>query len=207
MKSRSTREPAAAARKPGRPRSAEVDHAILKATLTALAEDGFGGMSIEGVAARAGVGKTTIYRRWRSKGELVTAALQQMDADVHVPDTGSTRQDLALLLTDFKRVTLGTLAGTMMSRVMSAAVTNPELMEILWRNMVNRRRTAIETILRRGQERGEIRVDLNIQMATDIAAGGAILRILFAPVYATNLETLPTDIVDSLWSGLSSSPE
>ena len=62
-------------RPPGRPRDPEVDRSILKATIELLADDGFGGLSIEAVAARAGVGKTTVYRRWPSKTPLVVDAL------------------------------------------------------------------------------------------------------------------------------------
>ena len=67
----------AAAKGPGRPRDPEADRAILEATIEILGEEGYEGLSIEGVAARAGVGKTTIYRRWTSKAELVVAAIQR----------------------------------------------------------------------------------------------------------------------------------
>src|SRR5260370_18750172 len=85
-------------RKPGRPRSAQAQKAIIDATLELLAEEGFQGLSIEAVAARAGVGKTTIYRRWSSKEELVMEAIRQVQIDVPVMDTGNFRNDLAALL-------------------------------------------------------------------------------------------------------------
>src|SRR5260370_35342567 len=85
-------------RKPGRPRSAQAHKAILDATLELLAEEGFQGLSIEEVAARAGAGKTTIYRRWSSKEELVMEAIRQVQIEVPVMDTGNFRNDLAALL-------------------------------------------------------------------------------------------------------------
>src|SRR5450432_744304 len=83
----------------GRPRSAEADRAILAATLELLAERGLDAMSIEEVAARAGVGKTTIYRRWPSKGLLaLDAFVISFRAEQPLPDTGTLRGDLVAAL-------------------------------------------------------------------------------------------------------------
>ena len=92
-------------RGPGRPRDARHDQAILAATLRILQEKGYGGLTIEGVAARAGVGRPTIYRRWPSKPALVVAALVQ-SARLAVPvlDTGSLRRDLIARPTPSGRV-------------------------------------------------------------------------------------------------------
>src|ERR1051326_8266077 len=86
-------------RKPGRPRSAQADQAILSAALEELAEVGFEALSIEAVAARAGVGKTTIYRRWPSKMELALEALSMVHTEVPVIDTGNFRDDILTMLT------------------------------------------------------------------------------------------------------------
>src|SRR5260370_10613411 len=93
-----TAEPEQGIRKPGRPRSAQAHKAIIDATLELLAEEGFQGLSIEEVAARAGVGKTTIYRRWPSKDELVMEAIRQVQIDVPAIDIGNFRNDLAALI-------------------------------------------------------------------------------------------------------------
>ncbi|MCH9020821.1 MAG: helix-turn-helix transcriptional regulator, partial [Proteobacteria bacterium] len=77
----------------GRPRDPEADRAILQATIELLAEIGFSAMSIEGVAARSGVAKTTIYRRFDSKLELVLNAMNRSLAIDEIPDTGSLRGD------------------------------------------------------------------------------------------------------------------
>ena len=80
----------------GRPRSEQADRAIMAAALELLAERGLAGMSIEEVAARAGVGKATIYRRWSSKGALaLDAFLAEFEQQQPLPDTGSLRGDLA----------------------------------------------------------------------------------------------------------------
>ena len=81
-----------------RPRSAESHAAILQAALELVVEDGLRGTTIEGIAARAGVGKTTIYRRWRTKEELFMEALQAIAFALPDPDTGSLRGDMEAII-------------------------------------------------------------------------------------------------------------
>src|SRR6266566_4619906 len=81
-------------RKAGRPRSAQSHQAILEATLALFAEEGLQGLSIEAIAERARVGKTTIYRRWSSKEDVIKDALNLFRADNPIPDTGNIRNDL-----------------------------------------------------------------------------------------------------------------
>ena len=86
-------------RRPGRPRSVDVDHAILEAALEEYGRHGLRGMSVDAVAARAGVSKATIYRRFESKLELVTAAMYQVAEERKpTPDTGSLAGDLRALV-------------------------------------------------------------------------------------------------------------
>jgi AcrR family transcriptional regulator len=86
-------------RRAGRPRSEEADRAILDAALDALVDDGYGGMSIERIAAKAGVGKATIYRRWNGKAEILVEALRRRACfDVPLVDTGDLRADLLTIL-------------------------------------------------------------------------------------------------------------
>src|SRR6185437_9862089 len=88
---------ASAARRPGRPRSAEAHQAILEATMQALIDRGYAGMSMERVAEQAGVGKATIYRRWKGKSELVAEAIAALRIEQAPPDEGSLRADLQQL--------------------------------------------------------------------------------------------------------------
>ena len=81
----------------GRPRDPAADRAILTATMKLLMECGFSNLSIEGVAAEAGVGKTTIYRRYKGKTQLVIAAMSSFKQFFDIPDTGSLRNDLIAL--------------------------------------------------------------------------------------------------------------
>lgn len=192
------------ARRPGRPRSARADRAILQATVELLVETGFGRMSIEAIAARAQVGKATIYRRWSSKGEIVTEALRNMTDDVRMPDSGNTRDDLIALLHDFRRVTGTSVVGTMIGRVMSAAIGNPEFMQIFWTNTILPRRKAVKAILQRGQRRGEVRADLNLEIVLDMFPGTMMYRSLVSRHGLGQVETIaPEELVNTIWAGIS----
>ncbi len=189
-------------RSPGRPRSDKARRAILDATLQLLVEHGFDGMSIEGVAARAGAGKATIYRRWSSKRELVAAALSSIDDDVRAPDTGSTRDDLLALVQDFGRVSTSTVLGPMIGRVAGAAVSDPELMEIVWNNLIAKRQEIGRQLLRRGIARGDVRTDADIDLVMDMIAGTAVFKVLFQRLDVIDLPQRLQRLVDTVWSGI-----
>jgi AcrR family transcriptional regulator len=192
-------------RRPGRPRSARADRAILKATIELLVETGYGGMSVEAVAVRAQVGKATIYRRWPSKKALVADALRGLTDSVRMPDTGNTREDLILLLRDFRRVTSASYIGPMTGRIISAAISNPEFMKIYWENSILPRRNAVAEILKRGQSRGELRDDLDLDIVLDMLPGTSVYRILISrhglePGSAQSVDA--EDLVNIIWAGI-----
>lgn len=194
------------ARRPGRPRSARADRAILKATIEMLVETGYGGMSVEAVAARAQVGKATIYRRWPCKKALVSEALRQLADDVRMPDTGNTREDLIALLFDFRRVASASYIGPMVGRIISAAINNPEFMKIYWENTILPRRKAVREILLRGQARGELREDLDLELVLDMLPGTAVYRILISRHGLERAQPVnPEDLVNTIWAGISAS--
>ena len=197
-------------RRPGRPRSARADRAILKAAIELLVETGYGGMSVEAVAARAQVGKATIYRRWQSKKALVADALRGLSDDVRMPDTGNTREDLISLLLDFRRVTSASYIGPMTGRIISAAISNPEFMTIYWENAILPRRRAVTEILTRGQKRGELRQDLDLDLVLDMLPGTAVYRILISrhglePGTAQSVNA--EDLVNTIWAGIAAGGE
>ncbi|MCO5177264.1 MAG: TetR/AcrR family transcriptional regulator [Thermomicrobiales bacterium] len=186
----------------GRPRSAQANRAILAATLQALIEDGYDGMSIEGVAARAGVGKTTIYRRWPGKEELVGAALSSLSQDVEVPDTGSARDDLCRLVREFRQHTLSSPIGPVIGRLVSATISSPGLTSIFQETLLRERRSAARTVIQRGIERGQLRNDFDVEIALDLIAGTVISRILFVGVDAIIAPDFPDQLIDTILHGL-----
>src|SRR6185369_5483706 len=85
--------------RPGRPRSADVDRAIIGATLDLLVDEGYNALTVEAVAARAGVGKTTVYRRWANKDELIADALSSVNDELMpMPTEGTVRERLVMVL-------------------------------------------------------------------------------------------------------------
>ena len=205
MTEKNARAPVAQ-RRPGRPRSDRARQSILNATLQLLLEQGYDGMSIEAVAVRAGAGKATIYRRWSSKRELVAAALSSIDEDVHAPDTGSTRDDFIALVRDFARVSTSTVLGPMIGRVAGAAVTDPELMEIVWNHLIATRQEIGRTLLRRGIARGDVRQDVDVDLVMNMVAGTAIFTVLFQRAEVVNLGARLEPLVETIWSGIRADP-
>ncbi|TDD82257.1 TetR/AcrR family transcriptional regulator [Actinomadura darangshiensis] len=185
-------------RQAGRPRSERAEKAIIDATLDLLAEEsGVAGVSIEAVAARAGVGKTTIYRRWPSKEALIVDALGAVKEPMPEPSTGSVRADL----TEIAR-TLAAARHRRYSRcfwnVAGGAEKHPELYARYLQDIIEPRREVVRRVLRRGIGTGELRAGLDIEVA---------LSLLLAPLTARRpKETFPDGyaeaVVDTLMRGI-----
>jgi AcrR family transcriptional regulator len=172
-----TTVPPAAARPPGRPRSERADKAIIEATLALLVEEGgVAGVTIEAVAARAGVGKTTIYRRWPNKEALILDALASMKEPD--PELGgvSVRDDLVALTR-----TLGVEKGDKQRlgvywSVFGNGDKHPELHRQFTRDVVEPRREVMRAVLRRGIETGELRPDIDVELVMWLIYGAVIHR-------------------------------
>ncbi len=167
-----------APRAPGRPRNPEADRAILKATFDLMAEQGVGRLSMEGVAARAGVGKSTIYRRWPSKAALVKDAVILFTRQkVPYPDTGTLRDDLVTLLRTIITVYTTTVAGRILPDLLGETVRNPELAQALNEFWLSRRKVMFE-VLERGAARGEITRDIDHELVNELILGPIYHRFL-----------------------------
>jgi AcrR family transcriptional regulator len=161
----------------GRPRDARAHRAILEAVLSLLAEVGYAGLTIEGVAARAGVAKTTVYRWWPSKASLVLAAAEDVATKVRVPETGRVRDDVAALLRDVIKVYTKTVAGRVIPGLIADMAENPDLAEAIggfWKT----RRQIMFGILERGISRGELRPDIDLELTADLMYGPIYYRFL-----------------------------
>jgi AcrR family transcriptional regulator len=166
-------------RPPGRPRDARADRAILQATRELIAERGVYEFRTEDVAARARVGKGAIYRRYRSKDELVTAAIAALvTEEIALPDTGSTRADLLVLMREAVELYRGSLAGRLMPSLIGAIAQKPDLASAVRDGFLAARRASLSEVLRRGVERGDLRPDLDVELALDVLAGPLFYRLL-----------------------------
>ncbi|HEY6780094.1 MAG TPA: TetR/AcrR family transcriptional regulator [Thermoleophilaceae bacterium] len=189
-------------RSPGRPRSEEAHQAIVAATIELLPEHGLRGLSIEAVAARAGVGKTTIYRRWNSKEELVADAVALLRPPLTPPDQGSLLADLQLLA-DIQRERLEfTSIPRIVPRVLSDAADDPELHALIYERAVEPLREMIAEMVRRAISRGEIRADADVEAIVDILHAIPVYRIVMGTDLAEALAPVPGRYIPLLLEGL-----
>ncbi|HZQ80191.1 MAG TPA: TetR/AcrR family transcriptional regulator [Acidimicrobiia bacterium] len=166
-----------------RRRSRRAETAILEATVALLGEVGFAGLTIDGIAARAGVGKATIYRHWASKAEVAVDAFTAFIPPLDDPDTGSFADDArAVLLQIVDGLTNSPLAGILPSLV-DAAERDAEL-ERLFTEFGRARRAVLRAVFDRAAARGELRPGLDIDVAIDALVGPIFTRRLItrAPV-------------------------
>jgi AcrR family transcriptional regulator len=161
--------------RPGRPLDERATSAILQAALAQLAERGYGGMSMDGVAAAAAVGKPAIYRRHRNKADLVATAIRSILPVLDLPDTGSTRRDIEELATQARPMTQGPFA-TFLGTVLAEKERQPELIEAFRERIVKPRRQLAKAILERGIERGDVRKDVDLEQAADALIGNVVGR-------------------------------
>ena len=163
----------------GRPRSEQADRAILQAATEILAERGLGGMSIEEVAARAGVGKATIYRRLSSRGALaLDAFLAEFQSQQPSPDTGTLRGDMLAALQAWIRSVTQTSAGAMLAGLIAEAQQDPKLAGAWREQVVERLRAQHKIMLDRAVSRGEISADIDQEVMLDLLFGAAYHRLL-----------------------------
>jgi AcrR family transcriptional regulator len=177
------------------------DRAILQTTLRLLTEQGYDAMSIEGVATAAGVGKTTIYRRYPTKRELVVAAVSSLAESVEAPpDSGDVRTDLLAFMREMVAIFLTGLPFSMLGTLLVKEREDPALMGLFRRQVILPRMAVAAGLLRRGIERGEVRPDVPVDTAVQMLAGALLAHhIAGQPEGDIWLRSL----LDTLWSGIS----
>jgi len=181
------------ARAAGRPLDENVDAAILDTAWRLLLEDGYARMSIARVAEEARVGRPAIYRRYKDKSELVAAVLADKQArNASNIDTGSTRGDLVAHLEFARKRFAIQLAGTMMVE----GRKHPELLEGFRRGMLRPRLADIIGALERGKERGEVRKDLDSELAVHALLGAFMYHRIAA---GDPKKGWSEHVVDTLW--------
>jgi AcrR family transcriptional regulator len=183
----------------GRPRDERADRAILAATLELMAELGVNDLRTDEIANRAKVGNATIYRRYRSKEELVTAAIASLVSEITVPDEGSTRDDLLALMRGAVEVYTGSLAGGLMPSLVAEMRRSPELARTVRERFLAGRRGALREVLERGVLRGDLDSDLDYELALDVLGGPLFYRLLITggPID----ERLAEGVVELILSG------
>jgi AcrR family transcriptional regulator len=189
----------------GRPRSEEAHRAILAAVVELLPEHGLKGLTIEAVAARAGVGKTTIYRRWETKNDLIVEALQHLPPPGAPPDTGSLAGDLEAVVAIQRDRLEATTLPRIMPRVLADASEDPELLAEIVRTAVMPIRAILHEFVDRAVERGELREDVDRESVIDVLHSLPVYLLLINGGDFGALVGMPTRVVAMLTEGVSSS--
>lgn len=167
-------------RKRGRPRDPEADGRILEAAAALILAHGFDNMTVDDVAARAKVGKATVYRRWAKKEDLAVAAMRRLyDAEMPTPDTGSIREDLRLSFTDVLVFANSDAGAAYLRTSISESVRDPRI-AALYRAANDQAEAGAREVFRRGIDRGEVRPDVNVHAAVQLLAGVLLMRTLTA---------------------------
>jgi AcrR family transcriptional regulator len=168
----------AGVRQPGRPRSATAHAAILDTALALFVKQGFDGMSMEAVAANAGVGKATIYRRWPAKEDLVVDAVARVFTEAGRPDTGTVRQDLIESVRELHTLMSSSLTGKVFPRMANEIAGRSPLGRLYAERIIGPRRAVFQEELRRGIQRGELAETTDVELAIDQLVGTLVLRKL-----------------------------
>jgi AcrR family transcriptional regulator len=176
----------------GRPRNASVDRALLQATRDLLLEIGFERLSIEGVAARAGAGKSAIYRRWGSKTELVVAAVQQEMVAPPVPDTGDLGEDLRACARAYQQ---RGPAQRLLAVLLTELVRNAELRDAAQASLGDPFDDLFVTVLNRAVRHGEI------ASTTDVPTIAAIFPTFAFHRITVEAGEVDDDLVDRVVDG------
>lgn len=164
----------------GRPRSDQVHRKILDAARELLSTDGFNDLRLEHVAARAGVGKATIYRRWGSKEALAQELLAELAAPhIAIVESDDTRTELLAAVVNPMRAVTETPFGPVIRALLSQIAVNPTLGDPFRATVVQARRDEIARVIARGIARGDLRRDADPELATELLVGPVYFRLMF----------------------------
>jgi AcrR family transcriptional regulator len=170
----------ALARARGRPRSDATHRRILLATRDLLMERTFADLRIEHIAARAGVSKAAIYRRWPSKEALAQELLAQLAGPhIAIADLGDARAELLACVVNPMRAVTDTPFGPVIRSLLSQIATNPTLGDPFRATVVQARRDEIARVIDRGVARGDLRADADPGVATELLVGPVYFRVMF----------------------------
>jgi AcrR family transcriptional regulator len=179
-------------RAPGRPRSEQARLAILRSTLKLLEENGFSDLTIEAVAAHAGVGKATVYRWWPNKAALIADAFAgSTSRKLHFPDTGSVYTDMSQQMRQVVKI-FRSRRGRIVSAMLGGGQSDRDLIAAFRERFLWPRRREAYVTLRQGIQRGELRKDLDKDLLLDSLYGPIYMRFLIRH------DKLTPDFVDRL---------
>ncbi|MGJ5675242.1 MAG: TetR/AcrR family transcriptional regulator [Nostochopsis sp.] len=193
-------ESQAACRGRGRPRCDEAHQKILQAAYDLVVEVGFNDLTIEGVAAKAGVGKPTIYRRWTTKARLVMDAfLAKTNEKLTFPETGSVREAIALQMYQLVDL-MNSPRGQIIATIIGGGQTDTELLAAYRENWLLPRRELAKQVIIEGIEAGELRDDIDVEVVIDVLYSSIFYRLLLkhAPLTREFVDALVAAMIEGL---------
>jgi AcrR family transcriptional regulator len=181
------------------PRTERSKQAILEATRELMKEEGgVGALTVEAVAARSGVAKTTIYRRWRDKWELALDAvmIDMLPRFANPVDVGDTRKELITFVDSVTALWAEPVYGRAMQGLVSQIATEPELARVYREQVVEPRREQLRPVIERGIARGDLRPDTDLRLVHELLVGPILYRLLLSgPPLDRKLTTSLADAV------------
>lgn len=184
----------------GRPRDESVDRRVIDAALELLNDEGLSGLSIEGIAAHAGVSKATIYRRWDTKEDLlVDAVAAVVDSSLSIPESGVVRDDLVAAVKGMRSFVTDTRAGEVFPWLVGEIANGTRIGKKYASAVVIPRRQMIGQLIAHAVERGELRPGIDVTTAVDSLIGPVIIRRMAGTLDET-AETWPETLVDLVMS-------
>ena len=188
------------ARSPGRPRSERAHRAILQAANDLLESEGFAALTVEAIAERAGVSKATIYRWWPNRAAVVMDGfLSIVSSEVPFPHTGHAREDIRIHMRRLAEAFSGKIGRTV-AALIAEGQSDPELAEALRSRWLSVRRKEAREILELGIERGELREDIDQEVAVDVLYGPIYYRMLVG--HAQLDDDFADALADHVFAGL-----
>jgi AcrR family transcriptional regulator len=185
----------------GRPREAAAGRAIVDATLELLADGGFQAATIDAIAARAGVGRNTIYRRWPGKEELIADAIRELSADLDEHQGDNVYELLLDWIHDFARLFADPLFGRIFPAVLGELQRNPTFARVYTERVVHPRYDVLVLLLTQAVESGELRRDVDVEQVADLLAGAPFVRLL--PVGLPPVtENYAEELLETIWRGI-----
>ncbi len=186
--------------RPLRKQSVRARTLVLQATRELLLEGGLKAATVDAISARSGVSKATMYKHWPNRTMVaIDAFAEYMTEQVPVPDTGNALGDMTLHLVHVGEF-YASPAGTIYAQLLAQTVSDPEARELLIRRFMEGRRQVVRLLWQRALDRGEVRRDVDVEIAIDVLSGAVIFRLIagHAPLDRTHLEA----IADAALGGL-----
>ncbi len=185
---------------PGRPRDAAIDDAVMESALTLLDENGPGPLSIDAIAAHAGVSKASIYRRWDSKGDVLIDAINSLAGDIEEPDTGAIRSDLIRIVGSLTHFMSDARAGSLLPWLVGEIAAGSEMGIRYLETVIMPRRAMMSRVIDGAVDRGELRIDLDVAVAVDMLIGPLVVGKLTRSAELSN-PMRHAVLVDTLLAG------